>query len=292
MTEDIPLADEVNQVATLTGMALGAGTQRIFHKIIREMNKPPPRRRTTINVSRIRHAVAELNEQAPTTKAIWECTRDSDSPVAINGFNYKNFHDGYRLGDHWRYIPGFEERVRCNLCKEDESMEHILLECESPLAPTRTIWLLAEELCRMKNIKWPALSYGLVLGCGLLRFRNSKGKYRQGASRLFKIVVGESAHLIWKLRCERVNKMVQNPPSAHHLEEVRNRWIKQINHRLALDKILTNKHRFGPKALKRAIVLNTWSGTLLNEDRLPNDWVTETGVLVGITCLRPPGRNR
>ncbi len=42
------------------------------------------------------------------------------------------------------------------------------------------------------------------------------------------------------------------------------------------------------------MVLKTWSGVLLNEDMLPDDWVLYPGVLVGIESVRkrPRGRHR
>ncbi|EIW80720.1 hypothetical protein CONPUDRAFT_40291, partial [Coniophora puteana RWD-64-598 SS2] len=275
------------------GMPLGAGSQRIFYRVIQENNRPARRTRTDVQVARTRHAVAEINGDPPLTEDIWRSTRDADMPVTTNGFKFKSLHDGYRLGTHWEAIPNMAYRARCPLCREGiESMEHILLDCHSSLAPIKTVWALAKALCDLKGITWPELSYGLILGCGLVIFRNPKGKKLTGASRLFKIVVSESAHLIWKLRCERIHNMHQNPPEAHPPLEVEHRWIRRLNQRLTLDTLLTNRRRFGPRAIKDKLVLQTWSGALLNEDGLSDNWIHDTGVLVGITCRRPPGRNR
>ncbi|KAJ7919712.1 hypothetical protein B0H13DRAFT_1515080, partial [Mycena leptocephala] len=71
------------------------------------------------------------------------------------------------------------------------------------------------------------------------------------------------------------------PPSTN---EVHSRWLKIINERLEIDKNLTNKLKYGKQhALVPSLVLETWSGTLLDEDELPEDWLREPGVLVGIT---------
>ncbi|EIW74106.1 hypothetical protein CONPUDRAFT_147894 [Coniophora puteana RWD-64-598 SS2] len=175
---------------------------------------------------------------------------------------------------------------------EEEILEHILLDCTSPLAPIRTVWSLAEKLWRRKGTQWPTLTIGTIFGCSLIHIRKHDGKKRPGATRLFRVLTEISAHLLWKLRCERVNTMPQNPPTAHPLEEAHNRWIRAVNERLTLDKLLTDEGRFGIRATKAKLVLQTWGGTLLDEDRLPKDWIKEAGVLVGITSRRPPGRNR
>ncbi|KAJ7923624.1 hypothetical protein B0H13DRAFT_1465578, partial [Mycena leptocephala] len=65
--------------------------------------------------------------------------------------------------------------------------------------------------------------------------------------------------------------------------EIHNRWLTIINERLEIDKNLTNKLKYGKQhALSPSLVLETWSGTLLDEDDLPDDRLREPGVLVGI----------
>jgi hypothetical protein len=64
--------------------------------------------------------------------------------------------------------------------------------------------------------------------------------------------------------------------------EIHNRWVSMINSALKRDKLLSNRVRFGSLAIKKQLVLNTWSGTLLDEDSLPDDWINSKGVLVGI----------
>jgi hypothetical protein len=57
--------------------------------------------------------------------------------------------------------------------------------------------------------------------------------------------------------------------------------LKAVNAILTHDRLLTDKLRFGPLALKKQLVLNTWSGILLDEESLPDDWIPEE-VLVGV----------
>ncbi|KAJ7838234.1 hypothetical protein B0H14DRAFT_2361853, partial [Mycena olivaceomarginata] len=77
-----------------------------------------------------------------------------------------------------------------------ESMQHILTQCDAP--GQEIVWDLASELWRMKTGEdlRPALSQ--IMTCGPI------SKKDEGTSRLFRIVVSESAHLIWRLRNEQL----------------------------------------------------------------------------------------
>jgi len=87
----------------------------------------------------------------------------------------------------------------------------------------------------------------------------------------------ESAHLIWKLRCERI---IQEEDRPFTEEEIENRWLRTINGRLELDQKMTDKD-YGPKAIPKSKVLETWRSILKDEKALPDDWTGENGVLVG-----------
>ncbi|KAJ7739346.1 hypothetical protein B0H16DRAFT_1219399, partial [Mycena metata] len=70
------------------------------------------------------------------------------------------------------------------------------------------------------------------------------------------------------------------PPTAN---EVHNRWVKTINGRLEIDINLTNRLKYGKQhAITPSLVLDTWRGTLHRKGELPEDWLREPGVLVGI----------
>ncbi|KAJ7506394.1 hypothetical protein B0H11DRAFT_1707127, partial [Mycena galericulata] len=125
---------------------------------------------------------------------------------------------------------------------------------------------------------------GLLLGCGLVRFKSPRGKTVPAQNRFFTTIISTSMKLIWTLRNERVFETHK----AASETEIHNRWVSVMNTALRRDKLLTNKVRFGSLAIKKQLVLDTWSGTLLNEDSLPDDWTQSKGVLVGI---RPITRN-
>ncbi|KAJ7699515.1 hypothetical protein B0H17DRAFT_926241 [Mycena rosella] len=61
-----------------------------------------------------------------------------------------------------------------------------------------------------------------------------------GTARLFRILVSESAHLIWCLKCERV--IQEKDPASN--QETKNRWLKLMNNRLELDCLPTNEVKY------------------------------------------------
>ncbi|KAJ6460550.1 hypothetical protein C8R45DRAFT_842622 [Mycena sanguinolenta] len=160
-----------------------------------------------------------------------------------------------------------------------ESMEHILLECEKP--GRREVWRLTESLWQLKFSDWPKMNWGLLLRCGLARFWSSQGKILPAKNRLFPIVVSISMRIIGYLR----NQCVFETHSSPSEQEINSHWVSMMNATLRQDQLLTNTARFGDLAIKKQLVLNTWGGTLFDEDSLPDDWTKTKGVLVGIQLI-------
>ncbi|KAG2738218.1 hypothetical protein P692DRAFT_20759351 [Suillus brevipes Sb2] len=274
------------------GLSVKVGTQRIFYQSIRKFRKKPQeRRKTTANLALTIYAIKELNGNSPSPACIWKAVRNLDIPKNIRGFLWKNLHEAYKIGDFWLNVPNYENRGNCPLCGETESMPHILLECEKSTAIV-TVWKAASTLWNLREESWPTIKYGTILGSNLVKFKDEEGKNLPGKNRLFNIIVTESAHLLWKLRCERTIKFDNDAEKYHSEREIYNRWLSTMNRRLKLDRILTDKNKFGRKAIDEKLVLRTWSGTLDNEENLPDNWCRQSGVLVGMAPLRPPGRNR
>jgi hypothetical protein len=167
-------------------------------------------------------------------------------------------------------------------------MEHILLECSAP--GQVEAWRVAKRVWQQKHETWPRLTYGTILGSSMAKFKGNKND--SGLSRLYRIIITETAYLIWKLRCERRIRNEDNPESPYTTSEITNRWLTMMNQRLTLDRLMTNRNRYGKRALKSGVVLSTWSNVLLDEENLPRNWIWQSGVLVGIRPLCPPGRNR
>ncbi|KAJ3753758.1 hypothetical protein EV360DRAFT_96894 [Lentinula raphanica] len=174
-------------------------------------------------------------------------------------------HNGYKIGDYWTNIPGFEQRANCMHCGATESMEHVLAECEA-----------SGQRLESKKSNWIEVSFGVILGCGLIKIQDQEGKHLTGDSRLLRILVSESAHLIWKLRCERVIQGREITES-----EIKQRWKATIESRLELDCLLM-KGKYTKGRLDKKLVERTWHDILKEQDNLPEDWMGEAGVLVGI----------
>ncbi|KAG1853775.1 hypothetical protein C8R48DRAFT_749589 [Suillus tomentosus] len=170
-------------------------------------------------------------------------------------------------------------------------MDHILLDCDASPA-SRVIWKAAKDLWLRCESRWPEIHFGTILGCNLITVRYSDGKEMVGATRLLKILILESAHLIWKLRCERTIKFGGDKEKYHSENEIYNKWMHAINMRLKFDRLLTDSMRYGKRASKIDTVLKTWSGLLKDEDNLPDNWIRHAGILVGMTPRPPPGRLR
>ncbi|KAJ7217299.1 hypothetical protein GGX14DRAFT_342171, partial [Mycena pura] len=89
-------------------------------------------------------------------------------------------------------LPECEGRATCRDCDEVEDLEQILLRCESPRR--ELIWEAAKTLWLEKETRWPEISLGTILGCGLAEFCNERGKVDHGRQRLYRILVSESAY--------------------------------------------------------------------------------------------------
>lgn len=185
-------------------------------------------------------------------------------------------HNGYRVGDHWTKIPGHEEKAECHRCRVVESMNHILTECEEN--GQKQIWDLASGLWMKKTGQPLRPLIGEIMACGTIKRGTRPGVTDKATSKLYRILVTESAHLIWRIRNER--RIQGRDPASER--EIQLRWTKQINIRLALDREMTDKTRYGKKAVPKSLVLKTWSKVIQDEDTLPEDWIGEPQVLVGV----------
>jgi hypothetical protein len=101
---------------------------------------------------------------------------------------------------------------------------------------------------------WPEITYGTILASNLAEFGNRKGEKQIGKNHLFAILVTETAHMIWKIRCERV---FQKSGDNHTRAEMENKWLHCINTCLKMDRLQTDHLKYGKKAIKMATVLQT-----------------------------------
>ena len=275
----------------VTGAKLDVMTQALLYQGILEQKKVSERRGTLVGLDMARHGVKEISGFFPTDQKIWFSLRNKDISKNIRAYLWKCMHSAHRCGTFWMRIPGYEQRATCRVCGCDETMEHILTECQA--SGQATIWKLVLELLAKKGIpQRDAPTFGQVLGCGLAVLRDSNNKKLVGCSRLYTIAVSESAYLIWRLRCEWRIEREEDREKLHTVAEIVSRWLAAINLRLKFDCLMTDRTRYGRKAIDSELVRKTWDGVLHDEQGLPENWVSQSGVLVGMRAERPPGRNR
>ena len=274
---------------TAQGVKLQTASQATLHRSILALRKVETRPATVATLTAIQNANAPRLGLKPTHPLIWHSLRNKAISRNARTFIWKTIHSAYRVGKYWSNIPEFTARSTCTTCNTIESMSHILTECQG--TGQLLIWSLARDLLSRKGYALPQPSLGLILGCGLNAA--SPGRPIPGIGRLYTIVISESAHLIWKLRCRWRIQCEGRPHDIPSPQEVQNKWTATMQSRLKFDALLTDKMRYGQKALSKRTVLLTWKNTLLGEDTLPADWTNLPGVLVGMAReRRPPGRNR
>ena len=105
--------------------------------------------------------------------------------------------------------------------------------------PSRSDDRLLDDLAPSPTMK---LDVGTILGIGSISLKNLPPQNKPWSTRLFKILVSESAYLIWKLRCERRIKLQDENNDPHPHQEIRHRWLATINKRLTLDRLSTDSH--------------------------------------------------
>jgi hypothetical protein len=194
------------------------------------------------------------------------------------------------IGHFWSNIPGYEPRGQCSTCQTTETMDHILTSCAAE--PVNVVWSLARETWPYPPEQWPEINLGIILGCGSLstpEATNVEGNRDQtqaqtngtGRNRLLQILVSESVHLIWVLRCDRVIN-----DRSHTAAEIQSCWIRAINIRLTDDKVIATKIKQDKISID--LVKQTWEKVLQKNTTLPHDWVNNREVLVGRRVRRTP----
>ncbi|KAF9461337.1 hypothetical protein BDZ94DRAFT_1290814 [Collybia nuda] len=242
------------------------------------------RRKTMCSLDIARFAAKELCGKNLTDADLWKSIRQrTNLSKSTRSFLWKIYHDAYKIGEYWRNIPDLEHRSQCSFqptCTGEETMEHILLECQESLA-TNHLWKMAKSLWLQRELQWPRITYGTILACNTADFK-TRGKTQAGKNRLFAILISETAHLIWKTRCERIFDRDNLQGTAHTRRELENKWTQCINTCLKLDILQTNRSKYGKKAIKESVVLDIWKGILKDKGNLPKEWIQQSSVLVDI----------
>ena len=212
------------------GVKLSTLSQKDFYRQIKRMYRPPPRRSTTANIGRIQACAQEYYDLTPTPEAVWKSTKHKDLTKKTQEFLWKSTHDAFKIRKFWNNIEHYEHRGICSHCGTEESMEHILTECDAP--GREQVWSLAKELWHKRSPQQIPLNYGALLRCCLVNFKKDNGEPDTGNNRLFRIIVSESMYMIWKIRCERTIRWGSDPTKMHTTHEIHNKWLQAVNSRL------------------------------------------------------------
>ncbi|KAH9922928.1 uncharacterized protein B0H18DRAFT_878968, partial [Fomitopsis serialis] len=262
----------------LTGARLDSLTQALAYHGILGLKNTEARRTTKINLELVRtHSPLSV---PLTYSAIWKSIRHRDFSRAFAVFLWKVMHGGLKCGLYWNKIQGYEHRAQCGSCGLPETIQHILFDCEA--VGQSLIWSLVSRIWsrRIHGTQWQALTQADVLSIGLRTWKDKKGRIRPGATRLWRILISEAVHLIWKLRCERVIGHAGEESWEHSQSVVWNKLQYALNSRLSQD-VESVRRKYGDSDTNRRLVLATWNGILRDEPALPEDWTRYKGFLVG-----------
>jgi ribonuclease HI len=278
----------------LQGINLAVATQAMLYRGVRWTRGETVRRSTATNLCCTRKTAFELWGAKPTDKRIWlSITANKNVSRNVKAFLWRCMHNANKCGLYWEKIENYEDRSQCTPCGELESMDHILIRCED--SPCHIVWEEVKKLCRWKGIACPT-SFDIfsILACGFVDVKDKNGKRRDGANRLFQILVTKAAFLIWKLCCKRVLDHEEGEPEKPvTAAEATNSLAYILNTCLMSDRLMTNAHKYKSKTIPTTLVYRTWNSVLRDEENLPPDWIwSQSRVLVGITPPRPNGQNR
>ena len=239
---------------------------------------------TTENLNRTREAVRAYCGALETDGTIWKSLRKNMLRTRVKQFLYKTMHKAYMVGSIWRHIPGYERRQLCTICKAEDSMEHLLTECNA--LTRRKVWELAKNTWPHAPELWPNIDLGIILGVGTITLPEGRAirnqakcnphptLKRRAILRLLQILISEAAHLVWVLRCEQVIQ-------ESHIDEpgMSTRWRQAINDRLTTDRVTAYQAKRDHKLTKLA--KSTWKKLLKRNGTLPINWFQNREVLVG-----------
>jgi len=281
---------EINPEIIVSGAKLSSLNQATAYKIIRslKLKKYQKRRQTKANIAMIIQEVKQETKVTLEEKNLWNGIRHRDLSHTTSVFLWMAMHDAYMVGANWLqpgFAPECQERSKGQKCHTIETMDHILTKCQAN--GQVQVWQLAQKLWSQKDGTNLATTLGTILANPSIMIKGNR-KTVNGANRLYRLIMSESAHLFWKMRCERT---IQKEGEEISSSQIKNRWIETINTRLELDRKMTNS-KYEKKSIPIKLVQNTWKNTLKDEGQLPQNWVTDGGVLVGIDLRDDDGRGR
>ncbi len=265
----------------LTGAKLPCITQKLAYKAIRARKaaKTKPRRRAETNLDMITSGVLDRFGVQVHNATVWKSLRSRHVSREAAQFMWLTIHDGFMVGTHWlrpKMSAELQQRATCATCGELETMTHILFDC--PAKGQKTVWRLLKRVWGLTGEDWKRPCWGTALGAACAVFKAENGARRTDLESLWCILCTEVAHLIWKLRCERV---IQHKGKEFTKSEITNRFYATLDARLTLDRRVAAMAS-SKRALKPDDVERIWMPVIDDSKELPPNWVVQSGVLVGI----------
>jgi ribonuclease HI len=270
-------------------------TQRTAYRGIRERKESEvdQRPRTAENILMATEATEDERFVPQDAESVWKGMRSKTIRTNVSDYLFRITHGTYMIGRKWMDTK-WPERAICPECPDKiETMEHILFECDT--ARRGELWALAETVWNGNEYEWPQVSIGTVMASGALSY---VPKQRQntpptlgekaaaaGASRLLQILISETAHLIWALRCASV--ISDKKLTAEAAKRV---WWSKINTRLRLDRAVALNADKSRKAIKR--LKRTWAPLVVkyggcNSTTYNEKWLESSGFFSGYQLVAP-----
>ncbi|KAI0753194.1 hypothetical protein C8Q80DRAFT_1217426 [Daedaleopsis nitida] len=256
----------------------GAKLSTMLQKVVYMRRKRKSTHRTMTSVKAALETDFKLS--AVSEEKIWSSVWHKDISSKIRDFLWKAMHQANRVGRYWTNIMDMQSRATCAKCDVEDLLEHILLHCEAN--ECKVVWDLVRQVFVRKGMEVPEMSMGAILGAGVVTLKHVQKRMSPGHDRFFRIAVTESAHLIWRLRCEHViGGELGTTDGNHELKKIVNMWHDALNRRMAVDCTMTLK-RFGGKALQPDLVKQTWKSIIRQDLEKDAKWIYRPGVLVGM----------
>src|SRR5882724_9852704 len=202
------------------------------------------------NIKDTMDALEESGSLRPTEQKLWKDLKYSKIGKNIGDWFWKLIHNRLRSGGYWKNVPSYEVRAYCKYFQNLETMDHILFSCT--IEGREQIWEMAEKLYELpmkvnNRLSWTIPSEVLLRGLNSLKLRNANGKYNKQATERYKLIVSETAWLLWKCRNKRVICQKEIQPS-----QIKGRWKAKMNDRIKIEyvKILKRKEEDKSNSIK------------------------------------------
>ncbi|KAI0334086.1 RnaseH-domain-containing protein [Cubamyces sp. BRFM 1775] len=270
------------------GAELKALTQKLAYQAINMRRTKESVQRETPLLHEALEYLGHVAARKHNVDEFWTAIRKDPISKKARDFLWKTVLNAHKAGSYWKHIPGYEDRATCAVCGTLDSLTHILTECTAPGA--KELWSLARNMLSPLGLNLPdAPQMASYISAPLIAVVRQNEKENTAKSRLARLVLTETMHLVWKTRCERVISWQTTPGRVHTVPELKRRWINVLNKRLWEDQVRAMRAASKRKSKLMKRVQATWCGTLQNEQDLPEDWVGQLGVLVGMPDQRRSG---